>query len=296
MNTTRPRKPPRAQGYWFALGGFLLGSVESVAFNVLAAFISPTGYTFANWLPNLPSLAGAAVWPIALLVSVEVLARVEWETGWGWWLVRVGGIVAVAASSAVISYFHIHDVLVYWKYGALQAFVGPFVIDGQMLISGFALYAIGRASRAALTASQDAAAEAPATPSRTLDVPAHAAPTAGQEHTVPVTSSTPENVTGTAPKEAPEPVPSGASSQPPGDGRSLRLVDTRRVRRTSSRGTSRKTSCSDEDVLVAIASYETDHQSLPSANWLKTNLQGVGHERAKDLLETYRTEKQEALA
>lgn len=296
MNTAQASRPPRAPGYWYALSGFLLGSVESVAFNVLAAFITPTGYAFEAWLSLVPALLGAAVWPVALLVSVEVLARVEWSRHWGWWVLRVSGIVAVALGSAVISYGHIHAVLEFWGYGWKEAAVGPLVIDGLMLISGFALYTIGRAARAVVNASPGAIAEPPAASSRTTDAPARPDPSVGQEHAVPGTSSQPPgDVPGTAPQGAPVSTPAGASCQPPGDARtSLRLIETRRVRKDS-RTTSRKTSCSDEEVYAAIASYETDHNGLlPSANWLKTNLRGCGHERAKDLLEKY-TDKQEAL-
>lgn len=295
MNTAKPSKPARAPGYWFALTGFLLGSLESIAFNVLAAFIGPDGYTFDLWLSNLPALLGAAVWPVALLVSVEVLARVEWEAHWGWWVVRVSGILLVALASAVISYGHIHAVLRFWKYGWLEAGVGPLVIDGQMLISGFALYTIGRAARAALATSQEVVDSRPVAPSRTPVVPHRPDPSVGEEHAVSVTSPTPEHVTETAPQEASSTFAEEASQEARAG---LRLVPSRRLlsgTRSAARKPSRKTSCSDEDVHAAIASYEAAEHRLPTANWLKTNLQGVGATRAKDLLETYTT-KQEALA
>lgn len=151
--------------------------------------------------------------------------------------------------------------------------------------------------------SQDAVAEPPAAPSRTSVVPARPVPSGGQEPAVPVTSPTPETVTGTAPQEA-SPSPLGeASPEPPG----LRLVPSQRLLpdpKTTSRKASPKTprktsdegSCTDEDVFAEIASYASREGRLPTANWLKTNLPKLGHKRAGDLLAEYQNKKQEALA
>ncbi|HEX6353220.1 DUF2637 domain-containing protein [Actinophytocola sp.] len=131
--------PPGAR--LVAWAGFLFGTVISVAANVLYA-----------WLPTLagragpPGLApqiGAAVWPIALVISVEVLSRVPWRPGWAWQLARYGGAGLVAGGAAVISYGHLRGVLAAWGYGSTGAAVGPLVVDGLMTISGFALLAMG---------------------------------------------------------------------------------------------------------------------------------------------------------
>jgi hypothetical protein len=42
----------------------------------------------------------------------------------------------------VISYGHVRDVLAAWGYGALASYVGPLVLDGLMVVSGFALLAM----------------------------------------------------------------------------------------------------------------------------------------------------------
>nr|WP_052479281.1 hypothetical protein [Kibdelosporangium sp. MJ126-NF4]CEL23350.1 hypothetical protein [Kibdelosporangium sp. MJ126-NF4]CTQ94512.1 hypothetical protein [Kibdelosporangium sp. MJ126-NF4] len=123
-----------------AWAGFLFGTAISVAANVLYA-----------WLPTLagragpPGLApqiGAAVWPIALVISVEVLSRVAWRPGWAWQFARYGGAGVVALGAAVISYGHLSGVLTHWGYGTTGAAVGPLVVDGLMTISGFALLAM----------------------------------------------------------------------------------------------------------------------------------------------------------
>lgn len=123
---------------WF---GFAFGSLVSIAANVLAAWL-PAGDMPPEWAPSLASQLGAGVWPLALLVSVEVLSRVAWPSGWLWLLVRFGGVAAVGLGSALISYGHIHDVLLSWGYDPLGAGVGPLVIDGLMVVSGFALLAM----------------------------------------------------------------------------------------------------------------------------------------------------------
>ncbi|RSD23956.1 hypothetical protein [Amycolatopsis eburnea] len=133
---------PPAGGMFVAWAGFVFGSVVSIAANVLAARIPPGG-AGASWSPSLVAQLGAAVWPVALLIAVEVLSRVPWPAGGLWRFARFGGVGVVAAGSAIISYGHIRDVLTTWGYSGLGAGVGPLVIDGLMVVSGFALLAKG---------------------------------------------------------------------------------------------------------------------------------------------------------
>ncbi|HEX2298454.1 MAG TPA: hypothetical protein VHH34_08045, partial [Pseudonocardiaceae bacterium] len=39
---------------------------------------------------------------------------------------------------------HLHELLLAWDYGPLGAAVGPLVLDGLMVVSGFALLAMSR--------------------------------------------------------------------------------------------------------------------------------------------------------
>lgn len=128
-----------------AWSGFAIGSLVSVAGNWLAAWL-PAGVMPPGWAPSLPSQVGAAVWPVALLVSIEVLSRTAWRPGKAWLLVRLGGMGVVALGSGVISYGHIHAVLLSWGYDWLGAGVGPLVIDGLMVVSGFALLSMSTAN------------------------------------------------------------------------------------------------------------------------------------------------------
>lgn len=132
-------------GKFVAWVGFLFGSIVSVAANVLAARIVPE-HAPADWAPSIAAQVGAAVWPLGLLISVEVLSRVQWRQGFLWSVARYGGAGTVALGSAVISYGHIRAVLASWGYTDLGAGVGPLVVDGLMTVSGFALLAMAGAS------------------------------------------------------------------------------------------------------------------------------------------------------
>lgn len=127
-------------GKLVAWSGFLFGAAVSIAANVLAARIAPHGAP-GDWKPSVVAQVGAAVWPVGLLLSVEALSRVRWPKGTLWNLARYGGAGVVALGSAVISYTHIHEVLLTWGYNGISAGVGPLVIDGLMTVCGFAMMA-----------------------------------------------------------------------------------------------------------------------------------------------------------
>ncbi|MFE9576334.1 hypothetical protein ACFYO1_08120 [Nocardia sp. NPDC006044] len=110
----------------------------SVAANWLHTWL-PAAAMPDGWHPGVAPQIGSAVWPIGLLLSVEVLSRTRWRRGLGWLIARYIGAGSVALGSAIISYGHVHDVLTNWGYGQLGAAVGPIVLDGLMVISGFAL-------------------------------------------------------------------------------------------------------------------------------------------------------------
>ena len=75
----------------------------------------------------------------------------RWPSGVLWKLARYGGVVGVALGSAAISYGHIHAVLLSWGYNQLAAGVGPLVIDGLMVVAGFALLATAKHQAGAST-------------------------------------------------------------------------------------------------------------------------------------------------
>ncbi|WP_330182731.1 helix-turn-helix domain-containing protein [Nocardia sp. NBC_01503] len=131
-------KTPAARGRLVSWTGFVFGSLTSIAANVLHTWL-PAAHMPPGWTPGIAPQIGAAVWPIGLLLSVEVLSRAQWRGGRMWGVARYGGAGAVAFGSAVISYSHVRDVLVAWGYGHPAAEFGPLTLDGLMVVCGFAL-------------------------------------------------------------------------------------------------------------------------------------------------------------
>lgn len=125
--------------------GFATGIAASISANVLHSFVPPANS--ASWHPQAGAVASGAFWPLALLISIEVIARVNWPAGKGWFAVRYGGLVAVAAIAALLSYRHMSGLLTSYGEDALNASLGPLAVDGLMAVCTAALLAIGRAQR-----------------------------------------------------------------------------------------------------------------------------------------------------
>lgn len=173
--------------------GFGLGVVASTAANIAHSFTpsaelvqstnelaAATGQTvdWPNWTPPLGTIIAAAFWPIALVVSVEVISRVQWPGGWRWKLMRFGGVAIVAAVAAFISYKHLHGLIRSYGEDAWSAAIGPLAIDGLMLVCSAALLAIGLNKRTMAPAERDVATPDPApapertsTPSAPVETP-----------------------------------------------------------------------------------------------------------------------------
>src|SRR5690242_7552495 len=94
---------------WARLG-FGVGIVASIAANVAHSYVRPV-HAAATWVPQSGAIVAAAFWPVALLISIEVISRVQWPDGWLWKLIRHGGLTAVAGIAAVISYRHMSALL-----------------------------------------------------------------------------------------------------------------------------------------------------------------------------------------
>src|SRR5690606_2956858 len=130
-----------------AWAGFLFGSAMSIGGNILYTWMprppegAPDGWVPPpDWAPSGWAQIGAAAWPTALLISVEVMSRVDWPDESLWKLARWGGITAVALGSAIISYGHLSHVLSEWDYG-FGAYIGPLAIDGRTTLCGCAILA-----------------------------------------------------------------------------------------------------------------------------------------------------------
>lgn len=150
-------------GIGWARFGFALGVVASTAANIAHSFTPSaevvqrvteraalTGETvdWSTWTPPIGTIISAAFWPIALVVSVEVISRVVWPAGWRWKVMRFGGVAIVAAVAAFISYKHLHGLIGSYGEDPWSSAVGPLAIDGLMVVCSAAMLAIGQSKHA----------------------------------------------------------------------------------------------------------------------------------------------------
>jgi hypothetical protein len=127
------------QGRAVAWVAFATGIIASVAANVLHA---------ADGGAAIPELVGAAFWPVALLLSIELLTRVAWPRGFWWGFGRYVGVGLVGLVAAVLSYRHMAGLLQMWGEDRLNAHLGPLAVDGLMLVAATALLAITHSQKA----------------------------------------------------------------------------------------------------------------------------------------------------
>lgn len=301
-----------------AWSGFALGSLVSIAGNWLAAWLATPENPIPN--PTIATQIGAAVWPVMLLIAIEVLSRTPWKATWQWTLVRFGGVGVVAAGSAVISYGHIHEVLLSWGYDWIGAGVGPLVVDGLMTISGFALLAISQPTvataragtsvgerDAGTVATRDGSAETtkrrrptkvvaervqPAIPSQDAAAIVPPAVSSRPERDVPMPVIPPavsrpaEHAP--ASRDVPQPLETGtqdgeqdAATVPAQRPASQEWASWEEMAATLKP----QASITDQDAWAVIRAYRDADQDgrLPTANLLKNRL-GLGHGRASRLL------------
>lgn len=132
-------------GRGWAYAGALLGAGVSVAANVAHSYVPPAD-AGPGWSPHTGAVVGAVFWPVALLVAIEVLARVPWPNAARWTVVRFGGLGPVALVAAVVSYRHLSGLLSYYGEDGITATVGPLAVDGLMVMATGALLATGTAT------------------------------------------------------------------------------------------------------------------------------------------------------
>jgi hypothetical protein len=145
--------PNESLGREWAYLGAAVGAAVSEAANVSHSYVPPT-HAPPHWTPPFGSVVGAAFWPFALLVAIEVFARVRWPDGMRWTLVRFGGLLPVAAVAAVVSYRHMSGLLGHYGEDGLTATIGPLAVDGLMVMATGALIATAAPRRAILEAPE----------------------------------------------------------------------------------------------------------------------------------------------
>lgn len=135
-------------GRGWARFGFGVGVTASVAANVAHSYVPPPDVAGdASWSPAAGAIVAAAFWPLALVISVEVIQRVQWPSGWVWRATRWGGMTAVAGIAAVISYRHLSGLMGAYGEDGLSSTIGPLAVDGMMVVCSAALLAIGDNAR-----------------------------------------------------------------------------------------------------------------------------------------------------
>lgn len=135
---------------WLA---FVLGIGVSIAANVAHTWhpspevlqaAAANGVTAAEWRPEVGAQISSAFYPLALLLTVEIVTRVRWSRGWWYLLARFGGTGAVALVAAVASYRHTSALLTAYGEDPLIASVGPLAVDGLMVVASVALVSMSR--------------------------------------------------------------------------------------------------------------------------------------------------------
>ncbi len=117
-------------GRVLAYAGASVGLAVSVWANVVHATTQPGASQGALFL--------AAFWPVCLFLALEILVRFEWADGWAVRVARAA-VGVVAGVAAVVSYLHLHGLLVTYGEGRFPALIGPLAIDGLMAVSAAAL-------------------------------------------------------------------------------------------------------------------------------------------------------------
>lgn len=114
---------------WLA---FIVGIAASVAGNI------------AHARPQIGPQIAAAFYPLALLLTVEIMQRVPWPRS-GWWsAARFGGLIVVAGVAGVVSYGHMYGLLLSYGEDRLTATIGPLAVDGLVVVSSCGLLALSR--------------------------------------------------------------------------------------------------------------------------------------------------------
>jgi hypothetical protein len=264
-----------SSGRTWAYVGVIFGAAGSVAANVGHAFVKPDDAP-ATWEPQLGAILWGVAVAVALLISVEVLARCDWPDTVGWRFVRyvAGGVVGLVAAGA--SYKHLSDLLADWYETRLVVIGGPAIVDGLMVLCSFALMA-----PKSTPVDQSASIGQPIdrgdqTPDPAADSPSGLSP--DRVHRI-----EPDGPIGSADRAPTDRVDSNGSARPtdgrPGRGQSTRSTARSRTSRSSGRGRS------DDDLRMELTRAQQMGRlamTNPSAESIRKELR-VGIEKARQL-------------
>jgi len=242
MTTTTTAVPNRGARR-FAYLGVVAGLLVSVAANIAHSFVAPAGWpTGARWVPEPGAVLGAMFWPVALLLTTEILTRKRWPAGWVWLLVRLAGLLPVAGVAAVISYQHLHGLLLHYWETPLAAAIGPLSIDGLMVMASAALIAPDRT-------------DTPAAKSTTTTATSAAPVAAGAS-----SSASPDAAAATSPGLSGGTLPDPARASSPGSSRRSSPPSPRRSPAGSSAASSTRAGRADDETLRALVAQARDER------------------------------------
>jgi hypothetical protein len=132
------------RGRTWAYVGTALGITVSIAANVAHSYVPPRDAP-RDWHPQAGAVVSAIFWPVALLVALEIMARVRWPSGWRWLTLRFVGLAPVGLVAGIVSYRHMAGLLRAYHEDYVTAIIGPLAVDGLMVMSAAALAATGAA-------------------------------------------------------------------------------------------------------------------------------------------------------
>lgn len=126
---------------WAVRGTLFLGVAASITANVLHARDNPISQAIAAWPP------------LALLITVEVVARVPITRRW-FAVVRVLATALIAGIAAWVSYWHMAGVAQRYGEQGSAPFLLPLSVDGLIVVASVCLVELGGRDRAAEESTQ----------------------------------------------------------------------------------------------------------------------------------------------
>lgn len=114
----------------------VLGGSGSVAANVAHAYVHGS--------PAIGAVVASVLWPVMVVVAVELLISTPWPSGWTWAVTRFVGVGLVGVVAAVVSYRHMSGLLAAYGEDHIVSGLGPVAVDGLMVMATASLVAVRR--------------------------------------------------------------------------------------------------------------------------------------------------------
>src|SRR5688500_7028252 len=128
-------------GHGWAYTGVILGLAASVAGNVANTVLTISDVALQLRIPF------AVAWPVFVGIGIEVLTRVEWERNWRHWIARLLLMGPMTLVAGIMSYLHLHHLMVLSGEPGLAQAIGPVAVDGTLFGCTVALLVTRSAAR-----------------------------------------------------------------------------------------------------------------------------------------------------